>query len=219
MKFFIDTTDIAEIKELYEIGLVDGVTTNPSLVAKSGRDFKEVLQEICAIVPGSVSAEVTALDCSGMLSEAEQLCKIADNITIKLPLTLDGLKACKKLSSQGIEVNVTLCFSASQAILAAKCGATYISPFVGRNDDIGHDGLNLIAEIRAIYDNYPEYNTQILVASVRHPIHLIESAKLGADIATIPPKVIKQLVKHPLTDIGLEGFLSDWKKTGQKIIA
>ena len=218
MKFFVDSADINEIKELAEVGLVDGVTTNPSLVAKTGREFKEILQDICKVIPGSVSAEVTATNCTDMLKEAEELCKIADNITIKLPLIWEGLKACKNLSNQGIEVNVTLCFSAAQALLAAKCGATYISPFVGRYDDIGIDGLNLIAEIRAIYDNYSQYNTEILVASIRHPIHLIESAKMGADIATIPPKVIKQLAKHPLTDKGLETFLLDWKKTGQKII-
>jgi transaldolase len=218
MKFFVDSADVSEIKELAEIGLVDGVTTNPSLVAKTGRDFKEILQEICQIIPDSVSAEVTAVESQKMLQEAEELCKIADNITIKLPLTWDGLKACKNLSSQNIKVNVTLCFSASQALLAAKCGASYISPFVGRYDDIGIDGLNLIEEIRTIYDNYPQYDTEIIVASVRNPIHLIESAKMGADIATIPPQLIKQLVKHPLTDRGLEAFLSDWKKTGQKII-
>ena len=218
MKFFVDSADVNEIKSLAEIGLVDGVTTNPSLVAKTGRDFKEILQEICQIIPHSVSAEVTAIEAKEMLKEAEELCKIGDNITIKLPLTWDGLKACKHLSSQNIKVNVTLCFSASQALLAAKCGASYISPFIGRFDDIGIDGLNLIEEIRVIYDNYPQYDTEIIVASVRNPIHLIESAKMGADIATIPPQLIKQLVKHPLTDRGLEAFLSDWQKTGQKII-
>lgn len=217
MKFFIDTVDISQIKELAGCGLVDGVTTNPSIIAKSGRDFKESLKEICTIVPGSVSAEVAALDYSGMLQEAEELCKIADNITIKLPLTWDGLKACKHLTSNGIEVNVTLCFSASQALVASKCGATYISPFVGRHDDVGHDGMSLIAEIRAIYDNYPDCRTQILVASIRHPIHLIEAAKMGADIATIPPKVVKQLIKHPLTDVGLAAFMKDWQASGQKI--
>jgi len=219
MKFFIDTANIDEIKELAELGLVDGVTTNPSLVAKTGKDFKETLKEICSIIPGSVSAEVAATSYEEMLKEAEELCKIAKNITIKLPLTWDGLRACKYLSNKGIEVNVTLCFSASQALLAAKCGATYISPFIGRHDDIGHDGLDLISDIRSIYYNYPELNTKILVASVRHPIHLIESAKMGADIATIPPKVVKQLIKHPLTDSGLETFLKDWNNSGQKILS
>ncbi|MBT4879161.1 MAG: fructose-6-phosphate aldolase [Alphaproteobacteria bacterium] len=219
MKFFIDTANITEIKELNETGLIDGVTTNPSLVAKETRDFKEILTEICSIVKGSVSAEVTALNAAEMVKEGLELKKIADNITVKLPLTWEGLKACKTLSSQGISVNVTLCFSASQALLAAKAGADYISPFIGRHDDIGHDGLGLIAEIRAIYDNYPELNTQILAASIRNPIHLIECAKIGADVATIPPKVVKQLAKHPLTESGLAGFMSDWQNSGQKNIA
>ncbi len=218
MKFFVDTANIAEIRDLHAAGLIDGVTTNPSLVAKEDKDFKEILKEICAEVDFSVSAEVTALDTENMIKEGLELRKVADNIAVKLPLTWDGLKACKALSSDGIEVNVTLCFSAAQALLAAKCGATYISPFIGRHDDIGHDGLNLIAEIKAIYDNYPDLHTQILCASIRHPIHLLECAKIGADIATIPAKVIKQLVKHPLTDKGLEGFLADWEKTGQKIL-
>ena len=219
MKFFIDTANITEIKELNETGLIDGVTTNPSLVAKETRDFKEILTEICSIVKGSVSAEVTALNAAEMVKEGLELKKIADNITVKLPLTWEGLKACKTLSSQGISVNVTLCFSASQALLAAKAGADYISPFIGRHDDIGHDGLGLIAEIRAIYDNYPELNTQILAATIRNPIHLIECAKIGADVATIPPKVVKQLAKHPLTESGLAGFMSDWQNSGQKNIA
>lgn len=219
MKFFIDTANITEIKELNETGLIDGVTTNPSLVAKETKDFKEILTEICSIVKGSVSAEVTSLNAAEMVKEGLELKKIADNITVKLPLTWEGLKACKTLSSQGISVNVTLCFSASQALLAAKAGADYISPFIGRHDDIGHDGLGLIAEIRAIYDNYPELNTQILAASIRNPIHLIECAKIGADVATIPPKVVKQLAKHPLTESGLAGFMSDWQNSGQKNIA
>jgi len=219
MKFFVDTANVEEIKELAVTGLIDGVTTNPSLVAKEGKDFKKILKEICSIVPGSVSAEVAATEVNAMVKEGLELRKISDNITVKLPLTWDGLKACKALSSQGIAVNVTLCFSASQALLAAKAGAAFISPFIGRHDDIGHDGLNLIAEIRAIYNNYPELGTQILAASVRNPIHLIECAKIGADVATIPPKVIKQLANHPLTDKGLEVFLNDWKATGQKIVA
>ena len=219
MKFFIDTANIAEIKELHETGLIDGVTTNPSLVAKENKDFKEILAEIATIIPGSISAEVTALDAKNMIKEGLELKKIANNITIKLPLTWEGLKACKALSRENISVNVTLCFSASQALLAAKAGAEYISPFIGRHDDIGHDGLALIAEIRTIYDNYPELNTQILAASIRNPIHLIECAKIGADVATIPPKVVKQLAKHPLTDIGLASFMSDWKNSGQKDIA
>jgi transaldolase len=218
MKFFIDTANIAEIKELYETGLIDGVTTNPSLVAKENKDFKAILAEIATIIPGSISAEVTALDAKNMVKEGLELKKIANNITIKLPLTWEGLKACKSLSRENISVNVTLCFSASQALLAAKAGAEYISPFIGRHDDIGHDGLALIAEIRTIYDNYPELNTQILAASIRNPIHLIECAKIGADVATIPPKVVKQLAKHPLTDIGLASFMSDWKNSGQKNI-
>ena len=218
MKFFLDSADIELISELNDLGLVDGVTTNPSIIAKTGKDFKTTMKEICNIVSGSVSAEVTALEYNNMLKEAEELYKIADNITIKLPITIDGLKACKYLASNNISVNMTLCFSASQALVAAKCGASYISPFIGRHDDIGHDGLNLIAEIRNIYDNYPELETEILVASIRHPIHLLEAAKIGADIATIPPKIVKQLINHPLTDKGLESFLSDWANSGQKII-
>lgn len=213
MKFFVDSANIEDIKELNEMGFIDGVTTNPSLVAKTGRDFKDILHEICQIVKGSVSAEVTATETKQMLEEAYELAKIADNITIKLPLTIDGLKACKALSNQGIDVNLTLCFSATQAILAAKAGARYVSPFVGRHDDIAYDGLNLIAEIRTIYENYPEFETEIIVASIRHPIHIVEAGKLGADICTIPPKIIPQLAKHPLTDIGLEKFLADWKNS------
>jgi transaldolase len=216
MKFFFDTADTNDIRELAETGLLDGVTTNPSLIHKAGRDFQEVVKEICAIVPGPVSAEVVALDHATMMKEAETLRKIADNVTIKVPLTLDGLKTCRKLTGDGTMVNVTLCFSANQALLAAKAGATFISPFVGRLDDAGSDGMQLIADIRLIYDNY-DFGTEILVASVRHPIHVLESAKLGADVATMPPAVIRALVKHPLTDKGIEGFLADWAKTGQRI--
>jgi transaldolase len=216
MKFFADTADIADIRELAETGLLDGVTTNPSLIHKAGRDFLEVVKEICAIVPGPVSAEVVALDHETMMKEAEILRKIAGNVAVKVPLTLDGLKTCRKLTSDGTMVNVTLCFSANQALLAAKAGATFISPFVGRHDDVGFDGTQLISDIRLIYDNY-DFGTEILVASVRHPVHVLESARLGADVATMPPSVIRQLVKHPLTDKGIEGFLADWAKTGQAI--
>jgi transaldolase len=216
MKFFIDTADIKEIREAAAMGLVDGVTTNPSLVKKSGRDFIEVVKEIAAICPGPVSAEVVALDHDGMMREAETLRKLADNIAIKVPLTIDGLKTCKKLTSDGTMVNVTLCFSANQALLAAKAGATFISPFVGRLDDIGQPGIELIADIRLIYDNY-DFPTQILVASVRTPIHVLEAAKIGADVMTAPPAIIKQLFKHPLTDNGIAAFLKDWEATGQKI--
>lgn len=216
MKFFVDTADTAEIKELNDTGLLDGVTTNPSLVKKSGRDFIEVVKEICSICPGPVSAEVVALDHAGMMREAETLRKIAENIAIKVPLTIDGLKTCKALTGDGTMVNVTLCFSANQALLAAKAGATFISPFVGRLDDIGQPGIELIADIRLIYDNY-DFDTQILVASVRHPIHILESAKIGADVMTAPAAVIKQMFKHPLTDNGIAAFLKDWEATGQKI--
>jgi transaldolase len=216
MKFFADTAEIAEIRDLAETGLLDGVTTNPSLIHKSGRDFVEVVKEIAAVVSGPVSAEVVALDYDGMMREAELLRKIAKNIAIKVPLTRDGLKACKSLTGDGTMVNVTLCFSAAQALLAAKAGATFISPFVGRHDDVGFDGMQLIADIRMIYDNY-DFPTEILVASVRHPIHVVEAAKLGADVMTAPPKIIHQLFKHPLTDVGIAGFLKDWEATGQKI--
>jgi transaldolase len=216
MKFFVDTADTAEIADLAATGLVDGVTTNPSLIHKSGRDFMEVTREICGLVDGPVSAEVVALDHEGMMREAEVLRRIADNVCIKVPLTFDGLKTCKKLTSDGTMVNVTLCFSANQALLAAKAGATFVSPFVGRHDDNGFDGMDLIRDIRLIYDNYA-YGTQILVASVRHGIHVLESAKVGADVMTAPPAVIKGLVKHVLTDKGIEGFLADWAKTGQSI--
>jgi transaldolase len=216
MKFFADTAEIAEIRELAESGLLDGVTTNPSLIHKSGRDFVEVVREIASICPGPVSAEVVALDHDEMMREAEVLRKVADNIAIKVPLTPAGLKTCKALTSDGTMVNVTLCFSAAQALVAAKAGATFISPFVGRHDDIGFDGMALIADIRMIYDNY-DFATEILVASVRHPIHVVEAAKLGADVMTAPPKIIHQLFKHPLTDSGIAGFLKDWEATGQKI--
>ena len=216
MKFFVDTADINDIRELADTGLLDGVTTNPSLIHKSGRDFLEVVKEICAVVDGPVSAEVVAMDHQGMMREAEVLRKIADNIAVKVPLTIDGLKSCKALTSDGTMVNVTLCFTANQALLAAKAGATFISPFVGRHDDIGFDGMQIISEIRMIYDNY-DYATQILVASVRHPVHVLEAAKIGADVMTAPPAVIRQLFKHPLTDRGLESFAADWAKTGQKI--
>jgi transaldolase len=217
MKFFIDSAEIAEIKELASYGLLDGVTTNPSLIAKSGRDFKEVIAEICSIVEGPVSAEVAATDYENMVREGEILAKIAKNVCIKLPLTMDGLKACKYFSNKGIQTNVTLCFSAAQAILAAKAGATFVSPFVGRLDDIGQDGMNLIEEICDIYSNYPNFETQVLVASIRNPVHITTAARMGADVATIPGKVLKQLVSHPLTDKGLETFVKDWASTGQKI--
>ena len=216
MKFFVDTADIADIKEMADTGLLDGVTTNPSLIAKSGRDFMEVTKEICGLVDGPVSAEVVALDHETMMKEAETLRKIADNVCIKVPLTIDGLKTCKKLTSDGTQVNVTLCFSANQALLAAKAGATFVSPFVGRHDDNGFDGMELIADIRRIYDNY-DFRTEILVASIRNPVHVLQSARIGADVATMPPAVIKGLFKHVLTDKGIEGFIADWEKTGQTI--
>jgi transaldolase len=216
MKFFADTAEIAEIRELADAGLLDGVTTNPSLVHKSGRNFIEVLKEIAAVCPGPISAEVVALDYDSMIREAEVLRKVAKNIAIKVPLTPDGLKACKALTGEGTMVNVTLCFSAAQALLAAKAGASFISPFVGRHDDVGFDGMQLIADIRMIYDNY-DFATEILVASVRHPIHVIEAAKIGADVITAPPKIIHQLFKHPLTDAGIAGFLKDWQASGQQI--
>ncbi len=216
MKFFVDTADIADIREMADTGLLDGVTTNPSLIAKSGRDFMEVTKEICDIVDGPVSAEVVALDHDTMMKEAETLRKIADNVCIKVPLTIDGLKTCKKLTGDGTQVNVTLCFSANQALLAAKAGATFVSPFVGRHDDNGFDGMELIADIRQIYNNY-SFGTEILVASVRNPVHVLKSALIGADVATMPPAVIKGLFKHILTDKGIEGFVADWAKTGQSI--
>jgi transaldolase len=216
MKFFADTAEISEIRELAEFGLLDGATTNPSLIRKSGRDFVEVVREIASVVAGPVSAEVVAIDHEGMMREAEILRKIADNVAIKVPLTPAGLKTCKALTSDGTMVNVTLCFSAAQALLAAKAGASFISPFVGRHDDVGFDGMQLIADIRLIYDNY-DFGTEILVASVRHPVHVVEAAKIGADVMTAPPKIIWQLFKHPLTDAGIAGFLKDWESSGQKI--
>ena len=216
MKFFVDTANIDEISELSEMGVVDGVTTNPSLIYKSGRDFKEVIKEIARIVSGPISAEVTSLDKNEMINQGLELSKIANNIVIKVPLTEHGLIACKNLSKKSIKVNVTLCFSSSQALIAAKMGATYISPFIGRLDDISNEGLNLIEEIITIYNNYPErLSTEVLVASVRSPLQVTQVAQIGADVATIPPKIIKQMIKHPLTDIGLNSFMEDWKKTGQ----
>jgi transaldolase len=217
MKFFVDTADTAEIKSIAETGLLDGVTTNPSLIAKSGRKILDVIAEICGIVEGPVSAEVAATDYDSMMREAAVLRRIAPNVTVKLPLTPDGLRACKALTKDGAMVNVTLCFSPAQALLAAKAGATFISPFVGRLDDIGQDGMQLISDIVEIYQNYPELETEVLVASVRHPIHVIQAAKLGAHVATLPPAIIRQLYHHPLTDKGLAAFLADWAKTGQTI--
>ncbi len=216
MKFFVDTAEVKEIRELADLGLLDGVTTNPSLIGKSGRAFKEVIAEICGIVEGPVSAEVVSLDYEGMMREAADLRKIAKNVTVKVPLTLDGLKACKALTSDGCMVNVTLCFSANQALLAAKAGASFISPFIGRLDDIHMDGTELISEIRQIYDNYA-FDTEILAASVRTALHVKQVALIGADVATCPAAVIKGLVKHPLTDKGIEQFVADWKKTGQTL--
>jgi transaldolase len=218
MKFFLDTGDINEIKELSASGLVDGITTNPSLVLKSGRKFVDLVKEICEIVPGPVSAEVVATDHKTMLAEGRKLAKIAKNVVVKVPLTPDGLKTCKVLSDAGTKVNVTLCFSPAQALLAAKSGATYISPFVGRLDDIGTDGMELIADIIQIYRSYDSINTEVLVASIRHPIHIIAAAKMGADVATMPPNVLKMMYNHPLTDKGLAAFVADWAKTGQKIL-
>lgn len=217
MKFFLDTAEIDQIKDLIPTGMVDGVTTNPSLIAKSGRDFKEVIAEISKLVSGPVSAECVALDHPTMMKEAEVLRKLGDNIAIKVPMTEDGLKTCKALSDDGTMVNVTLCFGAGQALLAGKAGATFISPFVGRHDDIGFDGLNLIADILEIYANY-DYDTQVLVASARSPLHIVESAKMGAHVVTAPPKVISQLYKHPLTDNGIKAFVKDWESTGQSVL-
>lgn len=216
MKFFIDTANLEEIREANELGLIDGVTTNPSLVAKEGDiDFKEHIAKICELVKGDVSAEVTALDTEGMLREGRELAKIAPNVVVKCPLTLDGLKATRTFREEGTKVNVTLCFSAAQALLAAKAGATYISPFIGRLDDIGQNGMQLISDIVQIYGNYG-YSTEVLAASIRHPMHIVDAALMGADVATIPFKVIQQLVKHPLTDKGLDSFLADWKKSGRE---
>lgn len=218
MKIFLDTANTEEIRKFLDIGLVDGVTTNPSLIAESGRDFFEVIKEITEMVIGPVSAEVIATDYQGMLNEARKLSKISKHVTIKVPLTFEGLKACHILSAEGVMVNVTLCFSATQALLAAKAGATFVSPFIGRLDDIGQDGMNLIEEICGIFYEYPNISTQVLVASVRHQAHVLQAAKLGADVITMPPKILEQMLKHPLTDIGLEKFLNDWSTTGQKIV-
>lgn len=216
MKFFLDTAEIDDIRDMAATGLVDGVTTNPSLILKSGRDYFEVTKEICDLIPGPVSAEVAATDYDGMITEAGHIYEIAENIALKVPLTVDGLRACKYFTDQGKMVNVTLCFSAAQALLAAKAGATFISPFVGRLDDVGTDGMQLIEDIRLIYDNY-QFETQILVASTRHPMHIVESARIGADVVTLPPKVLRQLFNHPLTTKGLAAFVADWEKTGQTI--
>lgn len=218
MKFFADTSDLDAIKDLNTLGMLDGVTTNPSIIAKSGKQFIPLIEEICEIVAGPVSAEVASTDYETMIKEGKKLAKIAENIAVKVPLTEAGLRVCKELSEEGTMVNVTLCFSPMQALLAAKAGATFISPFVGRHDDIGQDGMQLIADILTIYDNYPEFSTEVLVASVRHPIHILESAKMGADVVTCPPDVIKKLYSHPLTDKGLAAFVDDWKKTGQSIL-
>jgi len=217
MKFFVDTADINEIRDLAATGIVDGVTTNPSLVAKSGRPIREVIAEICATIEGPVSAEVTATDFDAMFTQGTRLAEIAGNVTVKVPLTWDGLKACRALTQRGHKVNVTLCFSASQALLAAKAGATFVSPFIGRLDDVGADGVELIREIRTIYDNYDNLTTEILAASIRTPISVKQVAMAGADIATVPPAILRGLIRHPLTDTGLAAFLADWKKTGQSI--
>jgi transaldolase len=215
MKFFIDTADVTEIRKANAMGVLDGVTTNPSLISKTGRKFRDVIEEICGIVDGPISAEVVSLDADGMIREGKELAKIHKNIVVKIPMTLDGLRATKALSSEGIPVNVTLIFSASQGLLAAKAGATYASPFIGRIDDISHEGMQLIADLVNIYDNY-QYETEVLAASIRHPMHVVDAAKLGAHVATIPYSVIEQLVKHPLTDLGLAKFMADWKKVPQQ---
>lgn len=216
MLFFLDTADVNEVKDLVETGMVDGITTNPSLAASSGIPFSQLIGQMCELVDGPVSAEVTAVDATTMITQGRQLAKIAKNVTIKVPLTVEGLKACQVLVRDDIMVNVTLCFSATQALLSAKVGATFISPFIGRIDDVSQSGMELIKDIRAIYDNYG-YTTAILAASIRHPLHILEAAKAGADIATMPPKILRQLYKHPLTDIGLENFLKDWNKSGLSI--
>ncbi len=218
MQFFVDTADADEIRELAATGMVDGVTTNPSLIARTGRHLRDVIDDICRTVSGPVSVEVTATDFDTMLAEGRRLAEIAPNITVKVPLTWDGLKTCKALSDNGTAINVTLCFSVNQALLAAKAGAAFISPFVGRLDDIGYDGMELIDEIREVYDNYPALDTRILVASIRSPAHLRQAALSGADVATLPPGVLRRLVEHPLTSKGLEAFLADWKTTGQTIL-
>ena len=218
MKFFADTANIDDIRDLAATGLLDGVTTNPSLVAKTGRDFFDVLKDICAVVEGPVSAEVAATDYDSMVSEGRKLADFASNIAVKVPLTWDGLKACKTLRQAGAMVNVTLCFSPTQALFAAKAGASFVSPFVGRLDDISEDGMQLIRDIRIIYDNYPALETEVLVASIRHPMHVVEAARIGADVCTVPPDVLRKLAHHPLTDKGLSAFLADWEGTGQTIL-
>jgi transaldolase len=218
MKFFVDSADLAELRDLAATGLVDGVTTNPSLIAKSGRNMLDVVKEICALVPGPVSAEVTATEHAPMLEEGRKLAKLAPNVAVKVPLTPDGLKTCRDLAQAGIKVNVTLCFSSGQAILAAKAGAAFISPFVGRLDDISADGMALIREIVQIYRQYPDFRTEVLVASIRHPMHVVEAGKIGAQVCTMPPNVLRQMFQHPLTDKGLAAFLADWRKTGQSIL-
>jgi len=218
MKFFADTSDLDAISDLADLGMLDGVTTNPSIIAKSGKEFIPLIKEIAQICDGPVSAEVASTDFDTMMKEGEKLAQIADNIAVKVPLTEAGLKVCKRLSSAGTMVNVTLCFQPMQALLAAKAGAAFISPFVGRLDDIGQTGMDLIADILTIYDNYPEFHTEVLVASVRHPQHILESARMGADVVTCPPDVIKKLYKHPNTDKGLADFVADWEKTGQSIL-
>lgn len=218
MKFFVDTGDINDIRDLASTGLLDGVTTNPTLIAKSGKQFLPLIKEICEVVSGPVSAEVAATDYETMIQEGKKLAGIAENVCVKVPLTPAGLKVCKELSDEGTMVNVTLCFSAAQAILAAKAGASFISPFVGRLDDVGQDGMQLISDIVTIYGNYPEWSTEVLVASVRHPMHIVDAALMGAHVVTCPPDVIKKLYSHPLTDKGLAAFVDDWKKTGQSIL-
>jgi transaldolase len=218
MKFFVDTADVSEIRSLAEAGLVDGVTTNPSLVAKTGRRMADVIADICSVTPGPVSAEVTATDHEGMLAEGRHLREIAPNVCVKVPLTEAGLRACRALSADGTMVNVTLCFSPAQALLAAKAGAAFVSPFVGRLDDVGQDGMGIIADICEIYSNYDHFKTEVLVASIRNPIHIVKAARLGAHVVTAPPSVLKQLFNHPLTDKGLAQFVDDWKKTGQSIL-
>ena len=219
MKFFVDTADIDEIRDLAATGLLDGVTTNPSLISKTARPFADVIADICAAVSGPVSAEVTATDTDGMVAEGRRLAEIAGNVTVKVPLTWDGLKACRRLADQGVMVNVTLCFAPAQALLAAKAGATFVSPFIGRLDDLGQDGMALVADICQIFRQYPQtLTTEVLVASIRSPRHVVDAAKLGAHVATIPPKVLRQLVQHPMTDKGLKAFLDDWRKTGQAIL-
>ena len=213
MKFFLDTAEVSLIKELAQTGMVNGVTTNPTLIMKSGRLLKTVIKEICDVVPGPVSAEVTSTSYEDMLQEGKDLAKIASNVVVKLPMTIEGLRVCKQLSGSGIPTNVTLCFSATQALLAAKAGATYVSPFIGRLDDISHDGLTLIHDILTIFSQYPHLNTEVLVASVRHPLHVLEAAKMGAHAVTVPPKVLQQLFEHPLTDLGLKQFMADWQQT------